>query len=230
MSTICKDSLVVVPYRDRPEHLNKFIHSFHKVYASVLSSVDLCIVEQSPEKKFNRGLIKNIGGIHALRQHYKYIYFNDVDILCNKIIMEGAHAQTDWDAAVLYSAHRECFGGVVKLTTDSFHTCNGFPSDLWDWGLEDRSLYYRYLINNMSIRPYIDNTANVELLNHSPSERKWPYKGLMLDRYNAEKANLNCGDTDRQLKYIQHSGVNTADYTILETTVQDNITRIIVQV
>ena len=230
MNKACKDSLVVVPYRDRSEQLNKFIHTFNKVYTPALKSVDLCIVEQTPGRKFNRGLIKNIGGIYAREQHYKYIYFNDVDILCNGDVLGSAHAQTDWDAATLFSAHRQCFGGAVKLTTDSFHTCNGFPSDLWGWGLEDRSLYYRYLINDMSIRPWTDNTANVEILNHSPVERQWPYKGLMLDRYNAETTNLNCGDTDKQLRYIQQSGVNTADYTVLETTVQDNITRITVQV
>ena len=128
----------------------------------------------------------------------------------------------------MHNAHARCLGGIVKVTTESFHKCNGFPSDLWEWGIEDRSLYYRYVINDMTVSPWCDNSRHIACLTHDTSVIR--YSGAVLQRDEKEQEIFNCDDVNRQLKYIQRSGVNTAEYTILEANVEDNVTRLLARV
>lgn len=212
-------TLVIVPYRDRVDHLQTLTTTFLERYTTAIPGVDLCIVEQNEGKEFNRGLIKNIGGIYAKEHGYKYIIFNDVDCIPNDWILNNVYNQTGWDACRIYNAHAQCFGGVIKLTTDSFHQCNGFPSDLWKWGIEDRAIYYRYVINSMSISPWKHTGKYMNILKHiSLGVPNMQYTDERKERHQAEVNIFNCGIKKKQLDYIQQSGINTATYEI------DNIT------
>lgn len=208
-------TLVVVPYRDREKHLQVLTTAFLERYITTIPECDLCVVEQAPGKDFNRGLTKNIGGIYAKDHGYKYIIFNDVDCIPGDWILNNIYTNTDWDACRIYNAHKRCFGGVMKLTTDSFHICNGFPSDIWQWGVEDRALYYRYVINSMSISPWKKTRKYMNVLNHVKARgrvHRMQYGGGRNNRSQTEANIYKCGDKKKQLEYIQKSGINTSTY------------------
>ena len=72
---------IIVPYRDRVEHL----HIFKKIILQHLetSGIDfeLIIVEQDEAKTFNRGKLLNIGFLYAKKLKCDYVVFHDVDMV-----------------------------------------------------------------------------------------------------------------------------------------------------
>src|SRR5262249_11991833 len=75
---------VVVPYRDRAEHLTQLLPHMAAYFTRDKIDKDipvtLAIVEQPFGLPFNRGLIKNIG-FKLLRDSIDYVCFHDVDFL-----------------------------------------------------------------------------------------------------------------------------------------------------
>ena len=52
---------IIVPYRDRQEHLEKFIKQIPSYLSNNDIEYELIVVEQSDKKPFNRGKLFNIG-------------------------------------------------------------------------------------------------------------------------------------------------------------------------
>lgn len=65
---------IIVPYRDREDHLKEFIPHMNKY----LPDAKIVIVEQADEKPFNRGKLLNVG---FLETDFFYYCFHDVDHL-----------------------------------------------------------------------------------------------------------------------------------------------------
>ena len=70
---------IIVPYRDRPQQLKRFI----KHMGEYLIDVDyqIFIIEQSDDKPFNRGKLLNVGYTNAIESGCDYFAFHDVDML-----------------------------------------------------------------------------------------------------------------------------------------------------
>ena len=75
---------IIVPYRDRAEHLSQLVPHMAAYFTRDKIDQDipitLAIVEQPFGRPFNRGLIKNIG-FKVLRDSVDYVCFHDVDYL-----------------------------------------------------------------------------------------------------------------------------------------------------
>ena len=70
---------IIVPYRDRESHLQKFIpHMENSEFLSDLE-FEILIVEQEEGKPFNRGKLLNVGAIESPKA--SYYCFHDVDML-----------------------------------------------------------------------------------------------------------------------------------------------------
>ena len=39
------------------------------------------------------------------------------------------------------------------MKKEHFQLINGYPNNIWGWGIEDRALYYRCHIKNVSMSP-----------------------------------------------------------------------------
>ena len=90
---------IIVPYRDlhptqkRAEHLKKFIAYMGPFMEKAItqfsnnSTFHIFIVEQSPEYKFNRGALLNIGYDYIVKNlpEINTFIFQDVDIILDKI-------------------------------------------------------------------------------------------------------------------------------------------------
>ena len=70
---------IIVPYRDREEHLARFVPHMDKF----LSDIDykIFVIEQDNDKPFNRGWLLNVGYKIAEKQGYDSFCFHDVDML-----------------------------------------------------------------------------------------------------------------------------------------------------
>ena len=72
---------IVVPYRSRESHLNKFNDATEKYLKSKNIDFEIIIVEQTDDKPFNRGKLLNVGYIKAKALGCDYVVFHDVDML-----------------------------------------------------------------------------------------------------------------------------------------------------
>ena len=142
---------VIVPYRDRQQHLAVFIPHMLEFFSRAPFHKEIpyriLIVEQASGLPFNRGTVKNIGFKHVASE-VDYVCFHDVDLL-------PISADYRWpgDPAMLifhgldFSPDfiRQLFGGVVLLQKEHFERANGFSNDYWGWGFEDVDLRERLL-------------------------------------------------------------------------------------
>ena len=140
---------VIVPYRDREEHLIIFKKHITEYLNKQNILFELIIVEQTNDKPFNRGKLLNIGFIEAERLGCDYVVFHDVDMLPIDVdysyspdVLQLANnfiADTDYTKEI-YDGY---FGGVTMFPIDSFKKVNGYPNDFWGWGFEDDELLRR---------------------------------------------------------------------------------------
>jgi hypothetical protein len=151
---------IVVPYRDRQQHLAQFVPHlatyFMRDKMDRAIPVKVVIVEQPPGLPFNRGLINNIGYM-LLRDEIDYVCFHDVDFLPiwadyshpelpTMIIWFGMESRP-FDPARpekrIWYRLEQCLAAVVLIRNEQFEQANGFSNRYWGWGPEDTDLRRR---------------------------------------------------------------------------------------
>jgi len=143
-----KDVCIVVPYRNREAHLEKFAPHMNKFLADEKLTFDLLLVEQTDTKPFNRAKLLNVG-FHHEKGKYKNYVFHDVDML--PIVSKASYVPVECPthyAAIVEQfgwnlAYPEYVGGVTAFDEESFVKINGFGNEYWGWGAEDDDLFRR---------------------------------------------------------------------------------------
>jgi predicted glycosyltransferase involved in capsule biosynthesis len=131
---------IIIPYRDRQEHLNIFLkETIGKINAV---SYDIVIVAQNDQNLFNRGKLLNIG-FEFTKDKSDYFCFHDVDMI--PIRVDYSYSEKPYHLAInmpqgLYS---EYYGGVNLFNKEDFIKINGFSNEFWGWGYEDDDLLMR---------------------------------------------------------------------------------------
>lgn len=136
---------VVIPFRNREEHLRSFLATFpllcnHKNF-------HIFVVEQADEKPFIRGAMFNIGFIES--KDYDFHCFHDVDML--PIKADYSYPDTPSHLAMYatqfqnYNPGNLYYGGVNIFRKEHFEKINGFSNDYPVWGSEDDDLRRRVL-------------------------------------------------------------------------------------
>jgi predicted glycosyltransferase involved in capsule biosynthesis len=140
---------IVVPYRNREQHLAQFIPFMEEYLKHLSNGKDyesrIVIVEQDDEKPFNRGKLLNIG--FAESKDCDYFCFHDVDMLPvnsdyspvdSPTHMAAEAEQFGWKLP--YDGY---FGGVTMFDKESFEKINGYANEYWGWGAEDDDILTR---------------------------------------------------------------------------------------
>ena len=147
---------IIVPYRDRSEHLAHFVPHvsayFQRDKLDRNIPISIHVIEQQGHAPFNRGKLLNCGYMLA-REGADYVCFHDVDYLpiwadyswsANpaRLIWHGLHLAEDWE---------NFFGAVVLFDKPVFERLNGYPNSYWGWGHEDAELSLRCKLAGLSI-------------------------------------------------------------------------------
>jgi hypothetical protein len=142
---------VIIPYRDRAEHLDAFLPALADFFRNDPVNAGLVprvlIVEQAPGLPFNRGALLNVG-FRLLAGSVDYLCLHDVDRipvsadyrspeLPTMIIRHGLPLPPDVIEQLLSS--------VVLVQARQFALANGFSNTFWGWGYEDVDLRERLL-------------------------------------------------------------------------------------
>jgi hypothetical protein len=153
---------IVVPYRDREEHMRRFVPHVRAYFArdKADAAIDyrVIVVEQEAGGPFNAGLLRN-AGFTIGSPDSDYTCFNDVDYLP----LWADYSWSDVPAAMVwYGAEtrpvapgesnvilkhdlERFFGGAVIVPNDLFREVNGYSNEFWGWGYEDHDLRERFV-------------------------------------------------------------------------------------
>lgn len=134
-------SCIVVPYRNREEHLKQFVSH----YSRVLPDATIFVIEQIDENPFNRAKLFNVG-FDILKQNYVNFIFHDVDQLIDVRRTDPITAYASTDNVVHLGTKleqfgyklpdKEFFGGVTIFSKSAMEKINGWSNLIWGWGSE----------------------------------------------------------------------------------------------
>jgi hypothetical protein len=141
-----KRAILLVTYRDRALHLERFI----SVISEYFSKDQIYVIEQADLSPFNRGMLFNVG-FKETEHLGDYFIMHDVDLIplpgkvdysyCSQPTHLSAHC-SQFNYQLPY---QNIFGGVITLTPADFNTVNGFPNKYKGWGGEDDALYESFI-------------------------------------------------------------------------------------
>ena len=135
---------IIVPYRDREEHLAQFVPHMDKFLSNRDIPYKIFVVEQGNDRPFNRGWLVNIGYSIAKEQGFDYFCFHDSDLIpisdeCdysyeqkpislvgmrNKIEFGDQEKIQNFNDYTL--PYDEYFGGATLFSKEHFQEINGY--------------------------------------------------------------------------------------------------------
>jgi glycosyltransferase involved in cell wall biosynthesis len=195
---------VIVPYRNREEHLIKFIPYITNYLSNQIKEYKIVIVEQSNEEKFNRGTLINIG-FDLVKSECDYIAPHDVDLLPEDADYSPPEQPTHLAAyrsqADYKLEYSNFFGGVNLFLNEHFSLINGFSNCYAGYGAEDDDLLLRCSMKNLkpTRRP-----GRYTSLDHAPLELTQENRKLYYDIVNNTISPT-----------IDFDGISSLDYTVL---------------
>ena len=187
--------MILVPYRDRLEHLRQFAPHMDRFLRDKLS-FRLVVIEQAFGAPFNPGKLRNVG-FHLHRDDADVFALHDVDTLpmdesCDYRIadrpMHLAGRASKYGGRLPYPTF---LGAVLVLRREHFEAANGFSNHYWGWGREDdefaRRLWSSGIIwgNRPGLYQSLEHPASnlnsrndARLLEFLRGERDWRADGL----------------------------------------------------
>lgn len=155
------------------------------------------------ESGFNRGFLLNVGSLMIPANESTMLLFHDVDLLPSpQLWRENYIAKNTLEIDHIgqyfhrYKSMTNYFGGVLRISADTFQKCNGYPNTVFGWGYEDDSQLYRLrqcemlptrvfpnseddgreLIDLECLETYQEKKAHQELSQEKRCEIKWEVK------------------------------------------------------
>lgn len=199
---------IVVPYRNREEHLKIFAPYLKNNYGA-----DIYVIEQIGNEPFNRGKLLNVG-FDLIKNDCDYFITHDIDML--PISVDYSKGDSPLHIATMCSQfnykmpYPDYFGGVNIFNVDDFKEINGFANHFWGWGAEDDELRLRFERKGFKIER---RECKFESLHHERKIDKGQYREN-LNRYRlAQKGVLKPTSGLSDLIYDLRSVEVTENYT-----------------
>lgn len=182
---------IIVPYRDRREHLDIFLPHIQSFLKDKNIDYKIFVVEQSDDKPFNYGKLCN-SAFHLLKDEYDYFCFHDVDMLPTSDKADYSYKKNPTHLATRVQAHENTLpylqytGGVIIISKEDFIKINGYSNEYYGWGYSDLDLLFRMEQNGIKldseyIYPRIDDEYEIDRLRVTDSIKKEKIKYLKFD-------------------------------------------------
>jgi hypothetical protein len=217
--------LLLVPYRDRGSHLEEFVPYITKTLQDQNIDNKIIVIEQSPKKLFNRGLLCNIG-FDLYQEECDYICIHDVDIIGENFDYRYeplvTHLSARWKGYSYKEFYPRCLGGVVLFPKQDFIKINGFNNEYWGWGAEDDDLRLRCDVMDVKVQR---KQGRFHSLPHKRILRKDKAKKSPGYTQNLKRLNkFKQQDRDQKLQALQNNGLNNVKnyYSVIEIIEETN--------
>jgi hypothetical protein len=214
--------IVIVPYRDRAEHLERFAETMEQLRLSTY------IIEQNNRKPFNRAKLLNVGAVIADGSpiNYTHFIFHDVDMIPMEdhyreacLPTAACHMATECSQFNYTMPYPDYFGGVTVFPKESFKAVNGYSNSYWGWGAEDDDIRERCLRSNV---PIVRIACRFESLPHKHALTQAENK--VLHRKNVERLKA-------ATREMRTDGINKLDVIITEYKhINDFVTKVTVDI
>ncbi|CAL8077733.1 unnamed protein product [Orchesella dallaii] len=209
---------LIVPYRDRPSQLKKFILHMHSFLQLQMIQYKILVIEQVDEKPFNRGKLLNVGFAESVKNSPTHCYiFHDVDLLPENIkniygcTQHPRHMSATVNSFRYLLDYKELFGGAVAILRDQFKKVNGFSNQFFGWGGEDDDFYRRLMDKGISIIRLSPIVSSYRMLPHAKqSENDKRFDTLKQGKERYEKDGLN------SLRYTVINHIEGILYTVIQ--------------
>ena len=217
------ENIIAIPYRNREKHLEFFIKNTVPLLQEHLPNSKVVVIEQNEGKLFNRGALLNVA-FKEYENKTKYFFTHDVDMIPSLEIIKSIYTKEDIEMFRVKLIHKESLGGIIKVKHDIIFDINGFPNNIWGWGIEDRALFYRCYIKKIKIT---NNTKDsFKILPHNSNANTYiNEKKIISDIW--RKPNIDSLNKEEQEKLVQDSGINTLKYRILERKMINEMVEVI---
>lgn len=199
---------IIVPYRNRLEHLGQFIPYMNAYLSERQINNTIYVIEQEDGKPFNRAMLLNIGFLEAGSEH-DYFVFHDIDMLPSDVdytYRENpnhlAAAASQFGGRMPYAWY---FGGVTMFSRNSFVAANGFSNEYW--GAEDDDMYYRCLAAKLTIERA--NSGTFRSMDHKRA----------IDSNLRSSNHARCAKMERGELDWKADGINSCKYEVVERTI-----------
>jgi len=136
-----KRLLVLVPYRDRPDHLGEFAPELSYYLTEASIPFKIVVVNQHDNSPFNRAKLLNVGFLEECNK-FDYTAFHDVDMLPTR--PNAAYQYTETGRQV-HSPTEYSMGGISIVNNKVNWDVNGWANSYWGWGGEDRNYFHRFV-------------------------------------------------------------------------------------
>jgi len=222
------ENIIVIPFRNRDEHLDYFIKNTVPLFQEYLPNTKVVVVEQNEGKLFNRGAILNVA-FKEYENKTKYFFTHDVDMNPTEKCIKELYTRetTKTDVLGIYTSCCNTLGGIIKIRDNVIQMINGFPNDVWGWGTEDKALqnraeYYNIkkitnLTNNKEYPEYLLRFNDVD-----DRETRNVSQNINKHFHNFQRLNK-----EQKKKEIMSSGLNNVRYTIVERRMIHDIVELI---
>lgn len=212
------ENLILIPYRNRQKHLDYFIKHTVPLIEKNMPETRVLVIEQKEGKLFNRGCVLNIG-FKEYKKKTKYFITHDVDINPTESCLKNYYSPgiKDKIRGILVSP---CvtLSPIVKIPHESIFKMNGFPNDIWGWGIEDKALENR--------RDYFKIEKEIIFINNN-KERDDEHFKIFNDIKDRQTINHNFNKkkynnlfwrstSEEQKENIFNSGLNNLKYQVIK--------------
>lgn len=200
---------IIVPFRDRQNHLYIFLRHMHPFLRWQLLDYRIFVIEQADNEPFNRGMLMNVGFTEAMKvDNFSCIIFHDVDLLPEDVRNDYScpssprHMSTAVDIMEYKLKYKTLFGGVEGFRVEHYQEVNGFPNRFWGWGGEDDDLYARIMKKQLSLTRPAQMIGRYTMLHHVHSD----------DDANPQRFE----ELKKSEALSEHDGLNTLTYIVVD--------------
>uniref|UniRef100_A0A6G1SCU9 Beta-1,4-N-acetylgalactosaminyltransferase n=1 Tax=Aceria tosichella TaxID=561515 RepID=A0A6G1SCU9_9ACAR len=151
---------IIVPYRDKQEHLEKFLLYIHQFLPDQLIDYIVFVIEQADQRAFNRMRLLNIGASKVMEYHPDIccFIFHEVDLLpldqrnlymCSRMPRHLSGSISSYRYRLLYPS---LFGGVVSMSRAQYELIGGFSEiQTYNWYAADEDLIGRIVAKGLTL-------------------------------------------------------------------------------
>ena len=181
---------IVVPYRDRLENLEVFLHYMHPFLMRQNIHYKIYIITQGDKLEFNRAMLLNVGFKEALvDQDWPCFVFHDVDHLpednrnlydCLDLPKHMASAVDTGGYQLYYDGF---FGGVFSILKTQFEQINGASNLFWGWGGEDDNILKRIQDSQLNMVRISQEEGRYTTTKHGAPHKNTEYGNVQYNRW-----------------------------------------------
>ncbi|XP_014680727.1 PREDICTED: beta-1,4-N-acetylgalactosaminyltransferase bre-4-like [Priapulus caudatus] len=212
---------IIVPYRDRDDHLRLFLQNMHPFLMRQQLDYGIYIVEQAGRTAFNRAKLFNIGYAESIKDYdWQCFIFHDVDLVPEddrniySCPDHPRHLSVAIDKFRYSLPYDDIFGGASAISREMFEKVNGFSNVFFGWGGEDDDMSTRLRKHNLIITRYPERFARYRMLSHKAAVKN-------RERHSILTQNLNHSHKD---------GINSLDYKLKTKEQRPLYTRVLADV